>query len=97
MQNQTYFRYIISVVIIGLAVILLGLTMTSSQEETEEISEAEKARIEAWIEENDLNRYGDSKDTVYTGGTPLFNEKTGETIDRYKYILRRHPDKPWLE
>lgn len=59
------------------------------------ISETEKEQIEAWIEANDLNQYGDPKDTVYTGGTPLFNEKTGQTIDRYEYILRKHPDRPW--
>ena len=55
----------------------------------------EEQRIEAWIEQNDLNQYGDPKDTVYLGGTPLFDERTGQSIDRYKYILQKHPDKPW--
>lgn len=59
------------------------------------ISEMEKKEIEAWIMENDLNIYGDPKNTVYTGGTPLFNEATGQKIDRFEYILKRHPDKPW--
>ena len=57
----------------------------------------EKQQIERWIEENGLNEYGDSKGTVYAGGTPLFNEKTGKSIDRYEYVLRKHPDKPWEE
>ena len=55
----------------------------------------EKRLIEVWIKESDLNEYGDSKDTVYGGGTPLFNEATGERIDKYQYILRNHPAKPW--
>ena len=33
-------------------------------------------------------------DTVYSGGTPLFNEMTGRSTDRYDYILKNHPD--WL-
>jgi hypothetical protein len=39
-----------------------------------------------------LNEYGDPKDTMYAGGTPLFNEMTGETVDRYEYILKQHPE-----
>lgn len=88
---------IISIVIVGMVVILFGSTMISCRKETGLISKAEKTKIETWIIENDLNRYGDSKDTVYMGGTPLFNERTGERTDRYEYILRRHPDKPWLQ
>lgn len=59
------------------------------------VSDEEKAKIDAWIKANDLNPYGDSKDIMYTGGTPLFDERTGEKIDRYDYIISRHPDRPW--
>ena len=62
---------------------------------TEVISSAEKQRVDEWIKENNLNQYGGPLDTVYTGGTPLFNEATGETIDRYKYILKKYPHSPW--
>jgi hypothetical protein len=55
----------------------------------------ERAQVEAWIIENDLNRYGDPQDTLYTGGTPLFNEETGETTDRFEYLIDKYPDKPW--
>ena len=65
------------------------------KEEGSEISLQEKQLIEAWIIENDLNQYGDIKDTVYMGGTPLFNETTSQSIDRYEYILQRHSDRPW--
>ncbi len=51
-----------------------------------------KDRIDVWLEVNGYNRYGDQKDTYYTGGTPLFDESTGESIDRYDYILEKHPD-----
>lgn len=51
-----------------------------------------RQRIDRWIKENNLNPYGDPRDTVYAGGTPLFNMATGETRDRYEYILERHPE-----
>ena len=99
-------------IVSGLVVILLliGLVTSCTQiardtpvqdyEETlepTEISDEEKEEIQSWIEENDLNRYGDPKNTFYKGGTPLFNEGTGESIDLYEYILRNHPDRPWLK
>ncbi len=59
------------------------------------ITDTEKKKIDDWILKNNLNKYGDPKDTVYTGGTPLFNEMTGKAVDRYEYILKRHPDRPW--
>jgi hypothetical protein len=68
--------------------------------EAEKVREAaldtvEKAQIEAWLLQENLNRYGDPQDTVYTGGSPLFDEKTGEYIDRIDYIIEQHPDRPW--
>ena len=92
--------------IIGVVVTLLlsgaGLSCTQVLEEASEptpseISEVEKQKIQEWIEENDRNRYGDPKNILYPGGTPLFNEGTGESIDLYEYILRNHPDRPWLK
>lgn len=56
------------------------------------IDDATRARIDRWIQEKGLNRYGDPMDTVYAGGTPLFDERTGRTRDRYEYILERHPE-----
>lgn len=58
-------------------------------------SEDEQKAIEAWITANGLNTYGDAADTMYAGGSPLFNEATGESMDRFSYILSRHPSKPW--
>jgi hypothetical protein len=56
----------------------------------------EQQCIDAWITRNNLNEFGDSRDTVYAGGTPLFNEATGTYIDRYQYIKSHHPNSPWL-
>ena len=55
------------------------------------IDEETKQRIDKWIRENGRNEYGDSNDTVYAGGTPLFDEMTGRTVDRYQYILKKNP------
>ncbi len=56
------------------------------------VDEQTKKRVDKWIADNRLNPYGDKNGTVYTGGTPLFNEVTGATTDKYDYILRRHPE-----
>lgn len=55
-----------------------------------------KRQINYWIHKNGLNSYGDAKNTMYLGGTPLFDEKTGRTIDRYAFILKKHPELPWI-
>ena len=49
-------------------------------------------RIDFWLGRNQLNVYGDPPGTMYAGGTPLFDERSGVTKDRYVYILEHHPD-----
>jgi hypothetical protein len=56
------------------------------------LSKEQKESIDKWLELNGFNRYGDPKDTFYAGGTPLFDEKSGQTIERYEYIMKKHPD-----
>lgn len=51
-----------------------------------------KTKIDQWLAEQNLNEYGDQEGTAYTGGTPLFNEQTGQSIDRYAYLLQKFPD-----
>jgi len=51
-----------------------------------------KVRIDAWLQEKNFNQYGDKLKTMYAGGTPLFNEATGQTIDRYVYLIKKFPD-----
>ena len=37
-----------------------------------------------------LNAAGKKKETVHAGGTPLFDEATGERISPAEYALRKH-------
>jgi hypothetical protein len=48
--------------------------------------------VEAWLRENKLDPYGHPEGTMYAGGTPLFDERTGERKDRLAYVLERHPE-----
>ncbi len=52
----------------------------------------QKELIEKWLEQNGYNRFGDPRDTFYASGTPLFDQSSGQMIERFEYILRRHPD-----
>jgi hypothetical protein len=54
--------------------------------------EETKKRVDRWIKENNRNPYGDPPDTMYAGGTPLFDERTGNSKDKYDYILEKHPE-----
>ena len=48
--------------------------------------------IERWLTEHELNQYWDPVGTMYTGGTPLFDERTGQTTDRIDYLVRKHAE-----
>lgn len=60
--------------------------------DSQNLSQEVKEKIDNWLKENNLNRYGDKVDTYYMGGTPLFNESTGESIERFEYIFKKIPD-----
>jgi len=62
-----------------------------------DLPESEKSQIEAWLEKNGYNQYGDKVDTIYAGGSPLFNESTGKSILLYDYLVQKYPNKPWLK
>jgi hypothetical protein len=62
-----------------------------------ELPEDEKSQIEAWLEKNGYNQYGDKPDTMYTGVSPLFDESKGQYIKLYDYLVQKYPNKPWLE
>ena len=60
------------------------------------VPDDEKRQIDTWLlEGDDLDEFGNPRGTMYTGGTPLFDESAGRRVDRYEYIVRAHPDKPW--
>lgn len=70
---------------------MIGATETGT-----ETSDEEKRAIDGWIDDNGLNQYGDDADTMYAGGSPLFDESTGTRKDRFAYVKSRHPTSPWM-
>jgi hypothetical protein len=48
--------------------------------------------VDAWLEKNKMDPYGNPAGTMYMGGTPLFDEASGKTTDRLEYIYKNHPE-----
>ena len=46
---------------------------------------------DAWLQAHALNSFGDKPGTMYMGGTPLFNERTGARTDRLQYLDAKLP------
>ncbi|PCJ16493.1 MAG: hypothetical protein COB02_16030 [Candidatus Cloacimonadota bacterium] len=55
------------------------------------ISKETQSKIDKYLSDNNLNEYGDKKDTMYMGGTPLYNESNGSSTNRYEYVLKKFP------
>lgn len=51
--------------------------------------QAQENCIDKWLKGKKLDRYGHDEGTMYTGGTPLFNEMTGESRERLDYVYER--------
>jgi hypothetical protein len=64
-----------------------GTTMLSDSER-----QAQESCLDKWLKEKKLDRYGHPEGTMYAGGTPLFNEMTGESRDRLDYVYERQPE-----
>lgn len=47
--------------------------------------------VDAWLHLRNLNEYGDPEGTMYAGGTPLFDERTGRSTDRLAHVFARQP------
>lgn len=47
--------------------------------------------MDKWLAAHGLDSYGHPEGTMYAGGTPLFDERTGETRDRLEYVYARQP------
>jgi hypothetical protein len=48
--------------------------------------------VNGWLAARNFDEYGHPAGTMYAGGTPLFDEKTGESRDRLDYVFARHPE-----
>jgi hypothetical protein len=90
-----------TVIIIILGGIYIGLMLSGAFHKLEylegDVSDTgdDHKKIDAWIKRNNLDTVGNPIGTMYTGGTPLFDQNTGTTIDKYDYIINNHRDKPW--
>ncbi|NTX16538.1 hypothetical protein HUA74_25410 [Myxococcus sp. CA051A] len=58
--------------------------------------EAHRAALEScvdrWLKKHKLDEYGNAEGTMYAGGTPLFDERTGESTDRLTYVFNHKPE-----
>ncbi|MFP2909391.1 hypothetical protein ACLESD_30990 [Pyxidicoccus sp. 3LFB2] len=54
--------------------------------------EAQEACVDRWLKAQGLDPYGNAEGTMYAGGTPLFDERTGERRDRLDYVFQRKPE-----
>jgi len=54
--------------------------------------QAQEACLDKWLQGKKLDRYGHAEGTMYAGGSPIFNEMTGESRERLDYVYERQPD-----
>merc|ERR1719162_1014271 len=74
-----------------------GVGSGSSSSDSQDDADLDLAVVDRWLRKKGLNSNGDSEDTMYMGGSPLFNEMTGESKSRESHLLEKFPSKPWLE
>jgi hypothetical protein len=58
---------------------------------TPDANAAAESCVDRWLAANKMDRYGHPEGTMYAGGSPLFNEATGESKDRLEYVFGRNP------
>ena len=73
---------------------LLALLSASCRSQPAPPPEAAKAEscLDRQLRSKGLNPFGDPEGTVYAGGTPLFDEKSGRSTPREEYLARKHPE-----
>ena len=67
-----------------------GGSTSAALSETER--QAQDSCLDKWLKSKKLDRYGSEEGTMYMGGTPLFDERTGESRDRLDFVYERHPE-----
>ena len=48
--------------------------------------------VEKWLKGHGLDEYGNPRGTMYTGGTPTFDEATGRSVDRWTLVAKNRPE-----
>lgn len=74
------------------ATLLALLAAPCRQEGPAKAPPAGETCIDRELSAKGLNAFGDPPGTMYAGGTPLFDEKTGRSIPREQYVFDRHPE-----
>lgn len=54
--------------------------------------QAKESCVDQWLKEKKLDPYGSPEGTMYMGGSPLFNEATGESTDRLVFVFQKQPE-----
>jgi hypothetical protein len=67
-----------------------GGSTTANLSEAER--QAQESCLDKWLKGQKLDRYGNAEGTMYAGGTPLFDERTGESRDRLDFVYSNHPE-----
>jgi Na+-translocating ferredoxin:NAD+ oxidoreductase RnfG subunit len=64
------------------ATVLLTATTAATTSDSEmHGTQADKVAIKQWLaKQPELNKYGDAEDTIYAGGSPLFDESTAGAL-----------------
>jgi hypothetical protein len=57
-----------------------------------ELTAQQQACVDRWLKERNLDEYGNPAGTMYMGGTPLFDESTGQMKNRFEFIFNKQPD-----
>ncbi len=60
------------------------------------LSDEQKHRIDTYLRLNKLNQYGDPLGATYPAGDPMIDERTGQRMNRYDFVLAR-VKKPGLD
>jgi hypothetical protein len=53
---------------------------------------AQQACVDGWLDAHGLDAYGSPRGTLYSGGTPLFDETTGRATPRQAFLSAHHPE-----
>jgi len=67
-------------------------TGSAAEPMSEEARAAVESCLDKWLNGKKMDRYGHPEGTMYMGGSPLFNEATGESKDRLEYVFARQPE-----
>jgi hypothetical protein len=57
-----------------------------------EWTEARSACVDHALAAEGLDAYGSPQGTVYAGGTPLFDEASGQKTSRQAFLAQHHPE-----